>query len=86
MPNFAPLMKISSCKSYGARIILHGKDIQEVYKKLNLSIYLYILFKAKTHAYELSKTNGYKYINGFGEFNFAYRKVRVMYLKINFFR
>jgi len=49
MPEFAPLMKISSCQSYGANVILHGKDIQ----------------KSKEFAYELSRTRGLKYINGF---------------------
>lgn len=29
MPNFAPLMKISCCRSYGANAILHGSNIQE---------------------------------------------------------
>ncbi|CAD5213140.1 unnamed protein product [Bursaphelenchus okinawaensis] len=49
MPTFAPLMKISACRSYGANVILHGKDIGE----------------ARTHAFELAKTSKQKYINGF---------------------
>jgi len=49
MPNFAPLMKISSCRSYGAEVILKGRNIQE----------------AKVFAMEISKDRGLKYINGF---------------------
>ncbi|CAD5217644.1 unnamed protein product [Bursaphelenchus xylophilus] len=49
MPTFAPLMKLSACRSFGANIVLHGKDISE----------------ARTHAFELIKTSKQKYINGF---------------------
>ncbi|KAI6219708.1 Threonine ammonia-lyase [Aphelenchoides besseyi] len=49
MPNFAPLMKISSCRSYGAQVILKGRNIQE----------------ARVYAMELSKARDLKYINGF---------------------
>ncbi|KAI6197453.1 hypothetical protein M3Y94_01226300 [Aphelenchoides besseyi] len=49
MPNFAPLMKISSCRSYGAEVILKGRNIQE----------------ARVYAMELSKARDLKYINGF---------------------
>ncbi|KAI6183648.1 Threonine ammonia-lyase [Aphelenchoides bicaudatus] len=49
MPTFAPLMKISSCRSYGAEVILKGKNIQE----------------ARVYAMQLSQERGLKYINGF---------------------
>uniref|UniRef100_A0A183BT03 Nonsense-mediated mRNA decay factor SMG8 n=1 Tax=Globodera pallida TaxID=36090 RepID=A0A183BT03_GLOPA len=49
MPKFAPLMKISCCESYNAKVILHGLHIQE----------------AKIFAYELAKRENIKYINGF---------------------
>uniref|UniRef100_A0A914MTQ2 L-serine deaminase n=1 Tax=Meloidogyne incognita TaxID=6306 RepID=A0A914MTQ2_MELIC len=49
MPKCAPLMKINSCDSFGAKVILHGLNIQE----------------CKLHAYELAQENKQKYINGF---------------------
>lgn len=49
MPQFAPLMKISSCRNYGANIVLFGKDIQE----------------SREHAFILAKESKQKYINGF---------------------
>src|SRR5690348_17111070 len=39
MPEFAPLMKITSCQSHGATIILHGKDIQKVAFKAPIAIF-----------------------------------------------
>ena len=30
MPIIAPMMKIQSCRQYGANIIVHGADISEV--------------------------------------------------------
>ncbi|TMS33639.1 hypothetical protein L596_001358 [Steinernema carpocapsae] len=49
MPVFAPLMKISCCRSYGATVILKGSNIQ----------------KAKEHAMKLGTEQGMRYINGF---------------------
>lgn len=49
MPTFAPLMKLSCCRQFGANVVLHGTDIQ----------------KAKEHAFQLSRERGLKYINGF---------------------
>ncbi|KAI1693607.1 pyridoxal-phosphate dependent enzyme domain-containing protein [Ditylenchus destructor] len=44
MPEFAPLMKISSCQTYGANVILHGKDIQ---KDSNISMDLVCFYSSK---------------------------------------
>lgn len=34
MPKIAPIMKIKNCQSYGAVVLIHGRDIAEVgYKK-----------------------------------------------------
>ena len=36
MPTVAPLVKVQRCRDYGANVIIHGKDINEVryqYKK-----------------------------------------------------
>ena len=30
MPTFAPLMKLSRCRKFGANVVLHGVDIQKV--------------------------------------------------------
>ena len=30
MPIIAPLMKVENCKNYGATVIVHGADINEV--------------------------------------------------------
>lgn len=63
MPNFAPLMKISSCRSYvwntegdlslkcryGAEVILEGKNTQE----------------ARVYGMKLAQERNLKYINGF---------------------
>ncbi|KAL7077615.1 hypothetical protein ACQ4LE_003297 [Meloidogyne hapla] len=49
MPKCAPLMKINSCDSFGAKVILHGLNIQD----------------CKLRAYELAQENKQKYINGF---------------------
>jgi len=49
MPMFAPLMKLTCCESYGAKVILYGDNMQ----------------KSKEHADELAKTNNLTYINGF---------------------
>ncbi|KAH7730216.1 threonine dehydratase catabolic-like protein [Aphelenchoides avenae] len=49
MPTFAPLMKLSRCRKFGANVVLHGVDIQ----------------KSKEHAFQLCRERGLKYINGF---------------------
>jgi threonine dehydratase len=49
MPTFAPLMKLSCCRAFGATVVLHGTDIQ----------------KSKEHAFNLSRERQLKYINGF---------------------
>lgn len=30
MPKVAPIMKVAQCETYGATVILHGNNIQEV--------------------------------------------------------
>ncbi|KAI1706878.1 pyridoxal-phosphate dependent enzyme domain-containing protein [Ditylenchus destructor] len=57
MPEFAPLMKISSCQTYGAN--------------------------SKEFAYELSRTKGLKYINGFGQFLFLQKQYSLFYILDN---
>lgn len=49
MPHVAPIMKISQCQHMGATVIMHGATIAE----------------AKDHAYEIIKTTGQIYINGY---------------------
>uniref|UniRef100_A0A914YW02 Serine racemase n=2 Tax=Panagrolaimus superbus TaxID=310955 RepID=A0A914YW02_9BILA len=49
MPVFAPLMKVSCCRSYGATVIQHGHNIQE----------------AKEYGFKYARDHGMTYINGF---------------------
>lgn len=49
MPIFAPLMKVSSCKSYGANVIQIGQNIQE----------------CKDYGFKYAREHGMTYINGF---------------------
>ena len=35
MPKFAPLVKVERCRTYGARIILHGDNILDAMEKAN---------------------------------------------------
>uniref|UniRef100_A0A7E5A1T5 Serine racemase n=1 Tax=Panagrellus redivivus TaxID=6233 RepID=A0A7E5A1T5_PANRE len=49
MPIFAPLMKVSCCKGYGATVIQHGHDIQD----------------AKEFGFHYAREKGMTYINGF---------------------
>uniref|UniRef100_A0AC34FP70 Tryptophan synthase beta chain-like PALP domain-containing protein n=1 Tax=Panagrolaimus sp. ES5 TaxID=591445 RepID=A0AC34FP70_9BILA len=49
MPIFAPLMKVSCCRSYGATVIQHGHNIQE----------------AKEYGFKYARDHGMAYINGF---------------------
>lgn len=53
MPEIAPMTKIRNCRNFGARVLLHGRDIQE----------------ARTRADELVRTEGLTYINGFDDLN-----------------
>ena len=49
MPIVAPIMKVQSCRQYGAQIIIHGRDIGE----------------SREHAMRIAKDKGLTYINGY---------------------
>ena len=49
MPDYAPLIKITTCQRLGANVIVHGKDFAE----------------ARAHADTLAAQHGYTYIHGF---------------------
>ncbi|MDP2137895.1 MAG: threonine ammonia-lyase [Candidatus Didemnitutus sp.] len=49
MPDYAPLIKISTCKRLGAKVIVHGCDFSE----------------ARARADELATSEGFTYIHGF---------------------
>ena len=49
MPDYAPLIKISTCKKLGARVLVQGRDFAE----------------ARAHADALVASEGYTYIHGF---------------------
>jgi threonine dehydratase len=51
MPRFAPLMKVRTCESMGAQVLLHGDDISE----------------AREHAMEFVREQSLTYINGFDD-------------------
>lgn len=51
MPRFAPLMKASTCRTLGAKVILYGESFHEAYD----------------HALELVNEKGLTYINGFND-------------------
>jgi len=49
MPIVAPIMKVQSCRQFGAEIVIHGKDIGE----------------SREHAMHLAKERNLTYINGY---------------------
>jgi len=51
MPKWAPLVKVSNCRSFGATIILHGESYDD----------------AKHHALHLAKERGLTYVPGFDD-------------------
>jgi threonine dehydratase len=51
MPDYAPLIKITTCQRLGARVIVHGRDFAE----------------ARKHADELVLAEGLTYIHGFDD-------------------
>lgn len=51
MPDYAPLIKVSTCKRLGARVIVAGRDFTE----------------ARTEADQLVKTEGLTYVHGFDD-------------------
>lgn len=51
MPLTAPLTKVTNCKRLGAKVLLHGRNLEE----------------ARTHADELCAATGQTYINGFDD-------------------
>ena len=51
MPRFAPLMKVRTCERMGARVLLHGNDINE----------------AREHALQFMQQQQLTYINGFDD-------------------
>jgi threonine dehydratase len=53
MPRFAPLMKVSHCRRFGATVILHGADIAE----------------SRTRADEIATESSLTYINGYDDPN-----------------
>ena len=51
MPKWAPLVKVSNCRSFGARVIPHGESYED----------------ARRHALELSKEQSLTYVPGFDD-------------------
>jgi threonine dehydratase len=51
MPDYAPLIKLSTCRRLGARVLVHGRDFAEARAKAN----------------ELAATEGLAYIHGFDD-------------------
>jgi threonine dehydratase len=51
MPDYAPLIKVSTCKKLGARVLVQGRDFSE----------------ARAHADKLIDSDGLAYINGFDD-------------------
>ncbi|HEY1848545.1 MAG TPA: threonine ammonia-lyase [Opitutaceae bacterium] len=51
MPEFAPLIKVTTCRALGARVVLHGADFAE----------------ARTQAGRLALSEGLAYIHGFDD-------------------
>lgn len=51
MPRHAPLIKVATCRRFGANVILHGNDFAE----------------AKTNADELAASGGLTYIHGYND-------------------
>jgi threonine dehydratase len=51
MPKWAPLVKVSNCRSFGATVIIHGETF----------------YDARQHAEKLSEEKGLLYVNGFDD-------------------
>src|SRR5437870_4662486 len=51
MPQYAPLIKVSTCQKLGANVVLHGNDFAE----------------AKAHAHEIETQKGLAYIDGYDD-------------------
>src|SRR5437773_318912 len=51
MPKWAPLIKVSNCRSFGANVILHGESYED----------------ARRHALELAKEQSLTYVPGFDD-------------------
>src|SRR5437763_10794132 len=51
MPRFAPLIKVATCRRFGANVILHGDNFAE----------------AKAKADELAVAEGFTYVHGFND-------------------
>src|SRR5205823_9410518 len=51
MPDYAPLIKITTCQKLGARVLIHGRDFAE----------------ARAEANRLVAANGFTYIHGFDD-------------------
>src|SRR5437764_1671774 len=51
MPRFAPLIKVATCRRFGANVVLHGNDFAE----------------AKSKADELTAAGGLSYIHGYDD-------------------
>jgi threonine dehydratase len=51
MPKWAPLVKLSNCRSFGAEVVLHGESYED----------------AKKHALATSKETGRTYVHGFDD-------------------
>lgn len=51
MPKWAPIVKVSNCRSFGAEIVLHGESFDE----------------ARAHAYALRDARGMTYVHGFDD-------------------
>src|SRR4051812_27232873 len=51
MPKWAPLVKLSNCRSFGAEVVLHGESFEE----------------AKKHALATAKEAGRTYVHGFDD-------------------
>lgn len=51
MPQFAPLMKVANCRRLGAKVVLHGADLEE----------------ARIRADEIAADEDLRYINGFDD-------------------
>src|SRR2546421_1757256 len=51
MPKWAPLVKVTNCRSFGANVILHGESFDE----------------ARTRALELAEEKGLTYVSGFDD-------------------
>ena len=57
-PETAPIMKVSRCLEYGAKVELHGKNLEE----------------AKQYAHKLAEEQNLQYINGWVELSYELAK------------